>query len=140
VTCLASWFVFILTIALAVTSLSDRLLSGSCAFGGSFNNSLNSIVEPYRFSIVAWEASAVPHELGQWVHGRNEDIDYAAGLVTGYFSAADDRSKSLEDTVERILEIQIKEILVEQDLYGFPPVNLRLGPFSAGNRRHRSTV
>lgn len=127
VTCLASWFVFILTIALAVTPLSDRLLSGSCAFGGSFDNSLNSIVDPYRFSIVVWEVTAVPHELGQWVHGRNEDIDYAAGLVTEYFSADEDHSKSLEDTVERMLEIQIKEILVEQDLYGFPPINLRLG-------------
>jgi hypothetical protein len=127
VTCLTSWFVFTLTIALAVTPLSDRLLSGSCAFGGSFDTSLNSIVEPYRFSIVAWEATAVSHELGQRVHGRNEDIDYAADLVTEYFSVAEERKKSLEDTVERILESQIKETLIEQDLYGFPPVNLRLG-------------
>jgi hypothetical protein len=128
-TCLASWFACILTVALAVTPLSDRLLSGSCAVGVSFDNSLNSIVEPYHFSVVAWEATAVPHELGQLVHGRNEDVGYAAGLVTEYFSAAEERRGSPEDmdTIERILEIQIKEILMEQDLYGFPPVNLRLG-------------
>jgi hypothetical protein len=127
VTCLASWFACILTVALAITPLSDRLVSGSCVVGSSFDTSLNSIVEPYRFSIVAWEASAVSHELSQWGYDSNKDIEYAADLVTEYFSVTGERKKSLEDTVEQILEIQIKEILVERDLYGFPPVNLRLG-------------
>jgi len=126
-TCLASWFACILIVVLAITPLSNLLISGSCAVGGRFDTSLNSIVAPYRFSVVVWEANAITHELGQLVHGRNEDTDYTTDLVMEYFYAGEERKKSLEDTVERILEIQIKEILVERDLYGFPPINLRLG-------------
>ncbi|MFC2072274.1 hypothetical protein ACFLUU_06145, partial [Chloroflexota bacterium] len=47
--------------------------------------------------------------------------------VNEYFSADEERRNSLEDTVERILESQIEEILIEQDIYGFPPVNIKLG-------------
>lgn len=124
VTCLVSWFACILIVFLAVTPLSAHLFSGSCALGSSFDNNLNSIVEPYRFSIVAWQAAAIPHELSQWMHSRDEN---AVGIVTEYFSATEERRKSLEDTVERILESQIEEILIEEDIFGFPPVNLKLG-------------
>ena len=127
VTCLVSWFACILIVFLAVTPLSARLFSGSCALGSSFDNDLNSIVEPYRFNIVAWEAAAIPHELSQWMRSRDENIDNAVGIVTEYFSATEERRRSLEDTVERILESQIEEILIEQDIFGFPPVNLKLG-------------
>lgn len=126
-TCLVSWFACILIVVLAVTPLSARLLSGNCALGSSFDNALNSIVEPYRFSIVAWEAAAIPHELTQWMRSRDENTDNAVGIVIEYFSATKERRRSLEDTVERILESQIEEILIEQDIFGFPPVNLKLG-------------
>jgi hypothetical protein len=125
-TCMVSWLACIVIVFLVVTPLSDRLLSGSCALGGSFDNDLNSIVEPHRFSTVAWEAAAIPHELSQWWHSRDEDVDNAADIVTEYFSTTEERRESLEDTVEIILESQIKEILIEEDILGFPPVNLKL--------------
>ena len=126
-TCLASWFACILTIVLTVTPLSSYLLGGTCTYGSSFDNQLNSIVKPYRFSIITWEIAAIPHELSQWVRISGEDIDNAVDVVIDYFSHTGEREKTLEDVVERILESQIKETLIQQDILGFPPVNLRLG-------------
>jgi len=48
-------------------------------------------------------------------------------VVTEYFSGTGEREKSLEVMVERILESQIKATLIQQDILGFPPVNLNLG-------------
>ncbi|MFC1984443.1 Yip1 family protein [Chloroflexota bacterium] len=127
VTCLVSWFACILIVSLAVTPLSARLFSGSCASGNSFDNNLNSIVEPYRFNIVTWEVVAISHELSQWMRSRDEDIDNTIAIVIEYFSATEERRKSLENILERILESQIEEILIEEDILGFPPVNLKLG-------------
>ncbi|HEY32886.1 MAG TPA: YIP1 family protein [Dehalococcoidia bacterium] len=126
-TCLVSWSACVLTAALTMIPLSSYIIDGTCTCGSSFDNQLNSIVNAYRFSIVRWEIASIPHEWGQWFSISGEDIDNAVDKVVDYFSHEGERDKELGDTVERILESQIKEILVQQDIYGFPPVNLKLG-------------
>ena len=108
-------------------SLSSYLIDGTCTCGSSFDSQLNSIVNPYRFSIIKWEIASIPHELSQWVRVSGKDIDSAVDKVIDYFSDTGDREKLLEDKVERILESQIEEVLIQQDIFGFPPVNLKLG-------------
>ena len=127
VTCFASWFASLLTIVITSTLLLSLLIGGTCTCGSGFDSRLNSIVNPYRFNIITWELSTIPHELGQWVSVSGDDIDDAVGIVTEYFSETGERDKAIGDTVERILESQIKETLIQQDIYDFPPVNLRLG-------------
>jgi len=126
VTCLASWFVSILTIAMTGTLLLSFLINGTCSCGSGFDSRLNSIVSHYRFNIITWELTSIPHEMGQSVRVSGEDIEDAVNIVTEYFSDTGERDRALQDTVERILESQIKETLVQQGLYDFPPVNLRL--------------
>ena len=127
VTCLASWLASILTIVITGTLVLSLVLGGTCTLGSGFDSQLNSITNPYRFNIVTWELTAIPHELSQWTRVSGEDIDDAVSIVKDYFSETGEREKGLEDQVERILESQIKETLIEQGIYGFPPVNLRLG-------------
>jgi len=102
------------------------LLGGSCSPALDFDNNLNSIVGQYRFNIVAWEFQVLPHEASQWISDKEESIDDAVNVVTEYFSATEERKEALEDTVERILEKQIEQTLIEQDIFGFPPVNFKL--------------
>ncbi len=75
------------------------LLSGSCTPGRDFDAHLNSIVKPYLFSIARWESRAIPHELNQWIFGRQEKIDDEIGVVTEYFSSTE-RIKTLESEIE----------------------------------------
>ncbi len=142
------------------------LLSGSCAPSRDFDDHLNSIVKPYLFSIARWESRAIPHEVNQWIFGRQEKIDDEIHVVTEYFSSTEriktlrseievanagngesdlasleaklnrlqERKIALEDTVERIIEKQIRESLTEQGIFNpiielrvsFPPVNFKL--------------
>ena len=126
-TCLVSWLICALTIVLTIIPLSSYLIDGTGTCGSSFNSQLNSILSPYRFSLVKWEIATIPHELSQLFSVSGKDIDNAVDKVIDYFSHTGERDKTLEDTVERILESQIKETLVHQDIFGFPPVNLKLG-------------
>lgn len=126
ITCLTSWSICVLTGILAITLLSVCLLGGGCTPGNNFDTQLNSIVESYRFSIPVWEATSLQHEFSQWVRSRGQDLDNPPGLVAEYFTATEDRRKPLQDTVEKILENQIKGALIQEDIFGFPPVNLRL--------------
>ena len=126
-TCLASWFACILVAFLAFVPLSSYVVGGSCAVGGDFDRRLGSIVRPYRFSILTWELTSVPHEFGQLLRGTPEDPGEAAGIVIEYFSSDEEGRRLAEDTVEKLLEGQIKEALAREDVSGFPPVNLRLG-------------
>jgi len=75
------------------------LLSGSCAPSRDFDAHLNSIVKPYLFSIAGWESRAIPHELNQWIFGRQEKIDDEIGVVTEYFSSTE-RIKTLKSEIE----------------------------------------
>jgi len=111
VTCFASWFASLLTIVITSTLLLSLLIGGTCTCGSGFDSRLNSIVNPYRFNIITWELSTIPHELGQWVSVSGDDIDDAVGIVTEYFSETGERDNAIGDTAERILESQIKETL-----------------------------
>ena len=146
-----------------------------CWFGGSctptqdFDNCLKSIVEPYRFSIVKWEAKVIFDEANQWIFASNEKIDDEVHLVADYFSLVErienlkseieainsgnrqgdltsleaelnrlqEQKAALLETVERIIERQIRETLAQQGVFnpideyirlevGFPPVNFKL--------------
>ncbi|MDD4875982.1 MAG: hypothetical protein PHQ86_02455 [Dehalococcoidales bacterium] len=59
---------------------------GSCATADNFDNHLNSIVSPYRFSIAEWELSAIFHEIGQWFFNKQEKISDEINMVKEYFN------------------------------------------------------
>jgi hypothetical protein len=126
-TCLVSCFACVLITVFSIIPLSSYLVDGTCIYSSSFDNQLNSIVSPYRFNIVIWEIATIPHEVSQLFGVSSKDIDNAADKVVDYFSHEGERDELLEDTIERILESQIIETLIQQDFYGFPPVNLKLG-------------
>jgi hypothetical protein len=125
-TCLVSWFGCIIIIVLTIAMSLIFLIDGSCTLGSGFNSRVNSIVGQYRFSITAWEVTALPHELSQWIRASEENVDDAVELVTEYFSVTAEQKRDLENKVELILENQIEESLIKQDIFGFPPVNLKL--------------
>jgi predicted nucleic acid-binding Zn-ribbon protein len=62
------------------------LFSAGCALSRDFDAHLNPIVKPYLFSIARWELNAIPHEVNQWLFGRQEKIDDEIRVVTKYFS------------------------------------------------------
>jgi len=160
-----------LKIRLIVTAslLSLCLLGGSCASTQDFDAHLNSIVKPYRFSIVKWESRAIPSEVNQWIFGSRQKIDDEVLTVTEYFSTIEqikaleseidainagnepgnlasleaelnmlqEQKLALKDTVERIIEKQIKKTLAQQGIFNpmdryirlrinFPPLNFKL--------------
>jgi len=145
------------------------LFGGSCAPTPDFDNRLESIVEPYRFSIVKWEAKVIFDEANQWIFSRNEKTDDEVYLVTQYFSFVErieilkseieainsgngqgdlasleaelnklrEQRAALQETVERIIERQIRETLTQLGIFnpideyirlevGFPPLNFKL--------------
>ncbi|MFC1977067.1 hypothetical protein ACFLWS_02220 [Chloroflexota bacterium] len=145
------------------------LFSAGCAPGRDFDAHLNSIVKPYLFSIARWESTAIPHEVNQWVFGRQEKIDDEIWVVTEYFSSAEqirtleseievadagngesdlasfeaelnrlqEQKMTLEGSVERIIEKQIRNTLTQQGIFNpidsyiglkisFPPLNFKL--------------
>ena len=83
----------------AISLLSICLLSGSCAPSQDFDAHLNSIVKPYLFSIARWESRAIPHEVNQWIGGRQEKIDDEVRVVTEFFSSTE-RMKILKSEIE----------------------------------------
>ncbi|HEY93750.1 MAG TPA: hypothetical protein G4O15_02270, partial [Dehalococcoidia bacterium] len=126
INCFISWFVCLLIGILLSIMMSTIFIDGNIIVLGNFNSQVNSIVRPYRFSITAWEIKTIPHEISQWIHGSNDNLDNTGNLVTEYFSDPDETSKAMENTIELILEKQIEEVLIEQNIYDFPPVNLKL--------------
>jgi len=126
ITSFTSWLVCLIFVFVITITLLSFLVEGSCGIGGRFDSRVNSIVEPYRFSLIAWEFNSIPDIFSQWKGGISTDIDNAAELVTDYFSGEREHKVDLKNTVESILEYQIKESLIEQGIYGFPPINLKL--------------
>jgi hypothetical protein len=61
------------------------LLSVGCSAGQNFDARLNSIVKPYRFSIAGWESKTLTEEIGQWLSGKQEDVDNEIQFVIEYF-------------------------------------------------------
>ena len=76
------------------------VLGGSCALTRDFDNRLNSIIEPYGFSITNWELRTISGEIRQLIFNGEEGAD-DPGKVTQYFSLVD-RIKTLELTIEAI--------------------------------------
>ena len=132
-----------------------------------FDSHLSSIVKPYYFSIVEWEfktllggekqsdpAGIVEDELGQVIQyfslvERRNDLESEMKAINNSdrtgdlasleteFNTLEAQRVALEDDVRKIITNQIKEALVEQNIFnpvdkyirlrvGFPPVNFRL--------------
>jgi uncharacterized protein YdcH (DUF465 family) len=66
-----------------------------------FDTHLNSIVKPYRFSIVKWESRAIPRQASQRVFGRHKKTDDEVHVVTEYFSIIE-RIQTLESEIKAI--------------------------------------
>jgi predicted nucleic acid-binding Zn-ribbon protein len=87
---------------IAITSLLLFCwLSGSCAPGRDFDACLNSIVEPYRFSIAKWESVAIPREVNRWIFDSYKKSDDEVRTVTEYFSSVE-RIKTLKSEIQAI--------------------------------------
>lgn len=71
---------------LIVGLLLILLIGGSCAPARSFDNSLNSIAEPYSFSILSWESRTIPQEIRKWLSNQKDAPQNEIGIVTDYFS------------------------------------------------------
>ncbi len=113
-------------ILFAVSALSLSLLvNGAITRRNSFDTSLNEEVEKERFSIVKWELTALSDELSQWSKGSNETSDEVKSIID-YFGSKE-RQVNLTDTVEQILEKQLRELLHEEGINVFPPVKFELG-------------
>lgn len=74
------------------------LLSTGCASSRSFDARLNSIVNPYRFSIAGWESEALTQEIGRWFSGKQEETDDEIQLVIEYFDCVK-RIKALKSEI-----------------------------------------
>ncbi len=77
------------------------LLGGSCLPTEDFDNRLNSIVKPYRFSIAIWEFQTTVDEIKQLIFNRDGKIEDEPGSVVQYFSLVR-RIKSLKSEIKAI--------------------------------------
>ncbi len=82
-------------------------LSGGCAPTRDFDARLDSIVRPRLFSIIGWEARAIPDEIRQSVSRRETKPDDEVGLVRDYF-AAGKQKQALESAIARAMTGQDK--------------------------------
>ena len=126
INCLLSWCACLLIGIFLSFLISVIFIDGNFIVFGYFNRQVNSTVKPYRFSITVWEIKTIPQEISQWIHDNSKNFDNAGNLVMEYFSDTGERSRTMENTIESILEKQLQEVLIQQDIFGFPPVNLKL--------------
>ena len=70
---------------IAISLLLLCLLSGSCSSVPDFDDQLDSIVNPYRFSAVRWEVGAISDEVRQWLCREQEADDNQTETVIEYF-------------------------------------------------------
>ncbi|UCC17056.1 MAG: YIP1 family protein [Dehalococcoidales bacterium] len=126
INCFISWFACLLIGILISAMVSAIFVDGNYIMFGNFNSQVNSIVRPYRFSITAWEIRTIPHEISQWIRDSDKAVDNKTNLVYEYFSDPGERSRAMENTVELILENQVEKILNKQNIFSFPPVNIKL--------------
>ncbi len=90
-----------LILILSVILLMFGSGSTGCNTTPDFGKRLRPIVKPYSFSILAWEAAAIPYEVNQWIHGRCAKIEDEVPVVTEYFSAAK-RIKTLKSQIQAV--------------------------------------
>lgn len=62
------------------------LLAGGCGPAAGFDARLSSAVKPYRFSVAAWEFSALTESLTKSVGPREEKVEGGEDEVAEYFS------------------------------------------------------
>jgi hypothetical protein len=74
------------------------LAGGGCASSRSFDSSLNSIANPFRFSTVTWEAETVGNSISNWLFHRNQSPANGIQAVNDYFSLVD-RIKDLKSRI-----------------------------------------
>lgn len=117
--------VVVLVAGVTIPVTSERLFGGNWPFTDNFNSKLNSIVQPYRFSIASWELFNAPQQITKMIGGVGGNTGNASVTVEKYFSTGE-RPPSEQDTVEKILEDQITQTLADANVSGFPPVNLKL--------------
>ncbi len=90
-----------LIIGLIITVISPGfcLLGGSCAPARDFDNRLDFITGPYRFSIAKWEAGYIQSQVNQWGSGGHENTGSENTAVMAYFSLVS-RIKDLKSELE----------------------------------------
>jgi len=92
------------------------LLGAGCAPDQSFDARVESIIEPYFFSIARWELRAIPEELNQWIFDRREKIDDEADTVIKYFSATERiRALNVAITVATSGDLEGDLVLLEDE-------------------------
>jgi len=138
-----------------------------CATPGSFESHLNDIIGSYRFSIARWEIEALSYEIEDFIFGGEDVTADDSPLVLEYFSlsqqigdiewqmefgglqadeikalkeemtALQAQKNGIEDSVEKVIEQQIRKTLAQMGIYNpldsqlnldisFPPVNFEL--------------
>ncbi|MBI2830586.1 MAG: hypothetical protein HYX81_05455 [Chloroflexi bacterium] len=137
--------VIVMSLAFAV------LIGGYLPRGTDFDRSIQSIVEPYSFSIVKWEFQTFSQGVGQPLSTQESLSQTNIDKVRQYFSFTQRLEKApaeaesnlraqkstLRTEVEEILRREIRRTLSEQGIFnpwdsytgmtnGFPPVNFRL--------------
>ncbi len=85
---------------IAISLLLLCLLSGSCSQVPDFDDQLDSIVNPHRFSVVKWEFWAIADEVRQWLCSEQEESD-PADTVIEYFSLVE-QIESLEKEIAAV--------------------------------------
>jgi hypothetical protein len=130
-------------------------LTGAINPSHDFNARLNSIVKPYRFSLLNWELSTTLLELRQWAFAREQIDENDVSPVLGYFnlveeikrveseigignqdidlsllqaelSRLEEQRDKLKVRVEHIIERQLRVVLTEEGIFN-PLVRLRIG-------------
>ncbi len=115
--------ILVLIAATLLSVVSSSYFSGDASDG--FDGKLNTIVQPYRFSIALWELRSIRLDLAKLVSFSGENGSNDASIVEKFFSNGQ-RTPSTQDEVEKILENQIKETLAAENVSEFPPLNLQL--------------
>ena len=142
-------------------------IATGCAAPDSFEGRLGKIIDPYRFSIARWEIEALSYELEEFLFGSEDVTADDSPLVLEYFALSQqigdiewqvefgglqpneievlkeeleglqEQKNGIEDSVEEIIEQQIRETLAQLGIYNpldsqlnlgitFPPVNFEL--------------
>lgn len=115
-------------IKLAISTLMLIIIVSccSCQQADDFNQTLNKIVDPYRFSIIEWELRTLTGELEQVLFSQTSYTIYDSRVVVEYFELLDDISgleyqiSYLKDKIDKedlsILHNQLEELQQERDL------------------------
>lgn len=90
-----------LILILSVILLMFGSGSTGCNTTPDFGKRLRSIVKPYSFSILAWEAAVIPYEVNQWIRERCTKIEDEVPVVTDYFSIVK-RIKTLKSQIQAV--------------------------------------